>query len=61
MPVCSRLTAEGRVTLSGRKLKVTAAGRREVTELPDEAAVLDAYRTHFGIELAAEPRPAVAV
>ncbi|ONK14420.1 arylamine N-acetyltransferase [Streptomyces sp. MP131-18] len=54
--VCSRLTEEGRVTLSGRTLKVTTAGGREATELPDEAAVLDAYRTHFGIELDAEPR-----
>jgi N-hydroxyarylamine O-acetyltransferase len=59
--VCSRLTARGRITLSGRKLTVTEDGRRDVTELPGEAAVLDAYRRHFGIELSREPavaRPA---
>lgn len=55
--VCSRSTEEGRITLSGRRLKRTAAGggKPEVTELPDEAAVLDAYRKHFGIELTREP------
>ncbi|MDT0307484.1 arylamine N-acetyltransferase [Streptomyces sp. DSM 44917] len=53
--VCSRFTEHGRITLSGRRLTVTAAGGRETTELPDEAAVLDAYRTHFGISLEREP------
>jgi N-hydroxyarylamine O-acetyltransferase len=54
--ICSRLTAGGRVSLSGRKLIVTEGGRRTTTELADEAAVLAAYRRHFGIELDAEPR-----
>jgi N-hydroxyarylamine O-acetyltransferase len=53
--VCSRLTPEGRVTLSGRNLVVTAAdGGRQERELgPDE--VLAAYRDHFGITLDREP------
>lgn len=57
-PVCSMLTEDGRITLSGRTLKRTGAtgpGRPEKAELPDEAAVLDAYRRHFGIELDREP------
>ncbi|UCM87852.1 arylamine N-acetyltransferase family protein [Streptomyces marincola] len=58
--VCSRLTERGRVTLSGRTLKVTTDGHREATELPDEAAVLAAYREHFGFEPVTEPRVARA-
>jgi N-hydroxyarylamine O-acetyltransferase len=57
--VCSRATEDGRITLSGRTLKRTATAggaEPEVTELEDEAAVLDAYRRHFGIELEREPR-----
>ncbi|MGP4111371.1 arylamine N-acetyltransferase family protein [Streptomyces sp. 4N509B] len=50
---CSRLTeAGGRVTLSGRTLVTTdAAGQRAEAELSDDAAVLAAYRDHFGIGL----------
>lgn len=55
--VCTRLTDHGRITLSGRKLKETVAGESKETQLPDEAAVLDAYRHHFGIELDREPLP----
>lgn len=54
--ICSRLTETGRVSLSGRTLIRTDDGQRATTELPDEAAVLAAYRDHFGIALAAEPR-----
>ncbi|KUJ70696.1 acetyltransferase [Streptomyces albus subsp. albus] len=56
--VCSLPTASGgRVTLSGDRLVTTEPGqdRREET-LPDDAAVLDAYRGHFGIELDRVPR-----
>jgi N-hydroxyarylamine O-acetyltransferase len=56
--VCSRATGEGRITLSGRTLKRTPAERGaapEIAELADEAAVLAAYREHFGIELEREP------
>jgi N-hydroxyarylamine O-acetyltransferase len=48
--VCSRLTAEGRITLGGRTLTRTVAGTREQRQLTD-AEVLGAYRIHFGIEL----------
>jgi N-hydroxyarylamine O-acetyltransferase len=58
---CSRLTPEGRVTLSGSRLITTAAGVRTETVLDGDDAVRSAYRTHFGFELdrlPAEPRPA---
>ncbi len=52
--VCSRLTRDGRVTLSGRTLvRTTAAGRDERELTADE--VLPAYRAHFGITLDREP------
>lgn len=50
-PVCSRPTAEGRITLSGDKLITTVRGERHEEPLADDAAVLDAYREHFGIRL----------
>jgi N-hydroxyarylamine O-acetyltransferase len=53
--VCSKPTEYGRVTLSGRTLKETVAAKSKETQLPDEAAVLEAYRRHFGIELDREP------
>lgn len=49
--VCSRLTPEGRITLSGRKLVTTVAGERHEQPLADDAAVLAAYRDHFGLVL----------
>lgn len=52
--VCSMLTETGRVTLSGSRLTVTEAGERTETTLPDDA-VLAAYRTYFGMELARPP------
>ncbi|WP_328912696.1 MULTISPECIES: arylamine N-acetyltransferase family protein [unclassified Streptomyces] len=52
--VCSRLTEDGRVTLSGRTLVTTEGERREEREL-NEAEVLPAYREHFGITLDREP------
>jgi N-hydroxyarylamine O-acetyltransferase len=55
--VCSRVTEDGgRITLSGRKLTVTAAdGTREERELGTDEEVLGVYRERFGIELAAVP------
>lgn len=48
--VCSRLTENGRVTISDRTLVITgASGRRDRTLTEDE--ILPAYRTHFGIDL----------
>jgi N-hydroxyarylamine O-acetyltransferase len=56
---CSRLTADGRVTLSGNRLITTVAGERTETVLADDD-VLAAYRTHFGFVLDTPPTaPAV--
>jgi N-hydroxyarylamine O-acetyltransferase len=49
--ICSRLTADGRVSISGRMLIVTAAGVRTERDLGDDPSVLAAYQEHFGIEL----------
>ncbi|MFI6008868.1 arylamine N-acetyltransferase [Streptomyces sp. NPDC051243] len=51
--VCSRVTEEGgRITLSGRTFKATAAdGKREERELGTDEEVLGVYRERFGIEL----------
>jgi N-hydroxyarylamine O-acetyltransferase len=48
---CSLATPEGRVTISGNRLIHTVGDERTETVLPDDAAVLDAYRTTFGFEL----------
>lgn len=52
--ICSRLTEDGRVSLSGRTLVLTSPAGRSERELP-AAEVLPAYRTHFGITLTEEP------
>jgi N-hydroxyarylamine O-acetyltransferase len=51
--VCSRVTEDGgRITLSGRRLTVTAAdGTREERELEADEEILGVYRERFGIEL----------
>jgi N-hydroxyarylamine O-acetyltransferase len=49
--ICSRLTEDGRISLSGRTLIRTSGGSRTEQELPADAAVLAAYRDHFGIML----------
>ncbi|MFD5160789.1 arylamine N-acetyltransferase [Streptomyces hawaiiensis] len=51
--VCSRVTEDGgRITLSGRRLTVTAAdGTREERELETDEEVLGVYRERFGIGL----------
>ncbi|MGA5555418.1 arylamine N-acetyltransferase family protein [Streptomyces lavendulocolor] len=50
-PVCSLLTGDGRVTLSGRKLVTTADGRRTERTLEGDDEILAAYRDLFGIVL----------
>ncbi|GAA2494327.1 arylamine N-acetyltransferase family protein [Streptomyces gobitricini] len=50
-PVCSLLTEDGRVTLSGRKLVTTADGRRTERTLEGDDETLAAYRDLFGIVL----------
>ncbi|WP_240434982.1 arylamine N-acetyltransferase [Streptomyces sp. YIM 130001] len=49
--VCSRSTEDGRVTLSGRKLKIAAGGERRSVVLETEDERRAAYREHFGIVL----------
>jgi N-hydroxyarylamine O-acetyltransferase len=47
--ICSRLTENGRISISGRSLIRTRGGSRTEEQMPDDAAVLEAYREHFGI------------
>lgn len=49
--VCSRLTADGRITVSGRTLIKASGGERTEQHLQSDDAVLAAYRDHFGIIL----------
>lgn len=51
--VCSRVTETGgRITLSGRTLRTTAAeGAREERQLGSDEEVLGVYRERFGIRL----------
>jgi N-hydroxyarylamine O-acetyltransferase len=48
---CSLATPSGRVTLSERTLITTAGNDRTETTFHDDAEILEAYRTVFGIEL----------
>jgi N-hydroxyarylamine O-acetyltransferase len=56
--ICSRLTEDGRISISGRTLIRTTAEQRAEEILPDDQAVLAAYREHFGIDLGTVPEPA---
>jgi N-hydroxyarylamine O-acetyltransferase len=56
--ICSRLTAEGRISLSGRTLIQTSGGTRTERELGRDTEVLAAYRDHFGIVLHRVPTAA---
>jgi N-hydroxyarylamine O-acetyltransferase len=49
--ICSRLTVDGRISISGRTLITTTGGARSEQQLPDDDALLAAYRGHFGIVL----------
>ncbi|MFE0672296.1 arylamine N-acetyltransferase [Streptomyces sp. NPDC058867] len=61
--VCSRVTEDGgRITLSGRTFKTTAAdGTKEERELGTDEEVLTVYRERFGIELERVPEVRKAV
>jgi N-hydroxyarylamine O-acetyltransferase len=59
-PICSRRTAGGRVSISGRTLIQTSDGRRTEQPLGSGQAVLAAYREHFGLVLGRVPGPAGA-
>ncbi len=58
--ICSRLTASGRISLSGRTLIDTRDGARTETTLGSDEEVLAAYAGHFGIELGRVPEVAPA-
>jgi N-hydroxyarylamine O-acetyltransferase len=49
--ICSRLTEDGRISISGRTLIRTRAQTKTENHLPNDTAVLAAYREHFGIGL----------
>jgi len=49
--ICSRLTEDGRISLSGHTLIRTSGGTRTEQELGADGEVLAAYRDHFGIVL----------
>ncbi|MBA2276851.1 MAG: arylamine N-acetyltransferase [Chloroflexia bacterium] len=51
--ICTRLTEDGRITLSERTLIVTRDGQREERELAGEAEVAEVLRTEFRIDLPA--------
>jgi N-hydroxyarylamine O-acetyltransferase len=55
--ICSRLTRDGRISLSGRKLIRAAGGQRTEEDLPDDQAVLAACRDHLGVNLSNVPEP----
>jgi N-hydroxyarylamine O-acetyltransferase len=54
--ICSRLTSDGRISLSGQTVIRTSGGVRSEEELGSDAAVLAAYRDLFGITLDRVPR-----
>jgi len=53
--ICSLLTADGRISISGRTLITTSDGTKTEQDLGDDDAVLAAYREHFGMELSSVP------
>jgi N-hydroxyarylamine O-acetyltransferase len=56
--ICSRLTSDGRISVSGRTLIRTSGGSRAEQQLSDDAALLAAYGDHFGIVLDRVPAAA---
>ena len=53
--ICSRLTPDGRVSISGRILIQTRHGTRTEQQLDTDDELLAAYRDHFGIALSRIP------
>ena len=53
--ICSRLTPEGRVSVSGRTLIQTRDGTRTEQPIEGDEALLAAYRDHFGVVLSRLP------
>ncbi len=58
--ICSLLTPDGRISLSDQTLIRTSGGTRTEELLPDDEAVLAAYRDQFGVELPRVPAAAGA-
>ena len=58
--ICSRLTDDGRVSLSGRTLIQTSGESRTQQQLAADDVILAAYRDHFGIVLDRVPVAAPA-
>ena len=56
--ICSRLTPDGRVSISGRMLIQTRGGARTEQQLETDDLLLAAYRDYFGIVLSQVPGPA---
>jgi N-hydroxyarylamine O-acetyltransferase len=56
--ICSRLTEDGRISISGKTLILTSGGSRTEQQLSADGAVLAAYRDHFGIALDQVPTAA---
>jgi N-hydroxyarylamine O-acetyltransferase len=56
--ICSLLTEDGRVSISGRTLIRTSNGTRTEQQLPSDDALLSAYRDHFGVALDHVPEKA---
>jgi N-hydroxyarylamine O-acetyltransferase len=54
--ICSRLTGEGRVTLTDTELITTDGGGRHVEPVASDEALLALLRERFGVEVAAAPR-----
>jgi N-hydroxyarylamine O-acetyltransferase len=50
--ICTRVTSDGRITLSERRLIATTAARRQERELSRETEYAEALREQFGIVLA---------
>ena len=56
--ICSRLTEDGRVSISDRTLIRTSNGSRSEQQLPSDDLLLSAYRDHFGVALDHVPEKA---
>jgi N-hydroxyarylamine O-acetyltransferase len=54
--ICSRLTADGRVSIAGRTMIRTSGGTRSEEQLDTDEALLAAYRDLFGVVLSQVPR-----
>ena len=58
--ICSRLTDQGRISISGRTLIRTSGTSRTEEELARDDDLLAAYRDHFGIVLGQVPQAAAS-